>query len=163
MFEKQLGQIYNAVTVRDKFDVKIVADLYNRNLQALHGDTIAYAEWCKAILNNDTDEENFLICRDLMPVAWLKINGLDSTDVGYISMLAVEPKYQHMGVGTFAVEFAENFLRDKGKKTVCVQTTSDNQLAIRLYNKCGFVETSRVKAICDDVEELSKIVFEKNI
>ena len=163
MFEKQFGQIYNAVTVREKFDVKIVANLYNKNLQALHGDKISYAEWCKAILNNDTDEKNFLICRGLMPVAWLKINGLDSTDVGYISMLAVEPKYQHMGVGTFAVEFAESFLRGKGKKAVCVQTTSDNQFAIRLYNKCGFVETSSVKAISDDVAELSKIVFKKDI
>ena len=163
MFEKQFGQIYNAVTVREKFDVKIVANLYNKNLLALHGDKISYAEWCKAILNNDTDEENFLICRGLMPVALLKINGLDSKDVGYISMLAVEPKYQHKGVGKFAVEFAESFLRGKGKKAVCVQTTSDNQFAIRLYSKCGFVETSRVKAISDDVADLSKIVFTKDI
>ena len=78
-------------------------------------------------------------------------------------MLTVESKYQHKGVGTFAVEFAESFLRGKGKKAVCVQTTSDNQFAIRLYNKCGFVETCRVKAISDDVAELSKIVFKKDI
>ncbi len=138
MFEKQFGQIYNAVTVREKLDVKIVANLYNRNLKALHGDKISYDEWCKSILNNDTDEENFLICRGLMPVAWLKINGLENAEVGYISMLAVEPKYQYYGVGTFAVEFANSFLHDKGKRFVRVQTTADNLSAIGLYKKMWF-------------------------
>lgn len=163
MFEKQFGQIYNIVTVSNKFDVRIVADLYEKNLQALHGNKMSYDEWYRAILNDDTDEQNFLICRGLMPVAWLKINGLDDTEVGYISMLAVESKYQHKGVGAFAVEFAENFLRDKGKQTVCVQTTSDNLAAIRLYEKCGFVEVSKAKAVCADEAELIKIMFKKNI
>ena len=163
MFEKQFGQIYNAVNVQNKFDVKIVADLYNKNLQVLHGDKISYGEWCRAVLNDDTDEQNFLICRGIMPVAWLKLNGLDNADIGYISMLAVGPKYKYKGVGTFAVKFSENFLRDKGKKTVCAQTTSDNLPAISLYEKCGFVEVSRTKAVCDDNNELTKIMFEKNI
>lgn len=163
MFEKQFEQIYNAVNVQNKFDVKIVADLYNKNLQALHGDKISYGEWCRAVLNYDTDEQNFLICRGIMPVAWLKLNGLDNADIGYISMLAVESKYQHKGVGTFAVKFSENFLRDKDKKTICVQTTSDNLPAISLYKKCGFVEANRSKAVCDDNNELTKIMFEKNI
>ena len=78
-------------------------------------------------------------------------------------MLAVEPKYQHKGVGTFAVKFSENFLHNKGKKTVCVQTTSDNLPAISLYKKCGFLEVNRAKAACDDNDELTKIMFEKNI
>ena len=163
MFEKQLEQIYSAVTIQNRFDVKIIADIYNKNSQALHGEKIAYGEWYRAILNNDTDEENFLICRGLMPVALLKINGLVSKDVGYISMLAVEPKYRRMGVGRFAVEFAEKFLHGNGKRTIRVQTTSDNLPAINLYEKCGFVETNRVKAISDDVAELSKIVFKKDI
>ena len=163
MFEKQFGQIYNAVTVREKLDVKIVATLYNRNLKALHGDKISYAEWCKSILNNDTDEENFLICRGLMPVAWLKINGLENAEVGYISMLAVEPKYQYYGVGTFAVEFANSFLHDKGKRFVRVQTTADNLSAIRLYKKCGFVEVSKTQDFCGDETELCKVMFEKHI
>lgn len=163
MFEKQFGQIYNAVTVREKLDVKIVANLYNRNLKSLHGDKISYDEWCKSILNNDTDEENFLICRGLMPVAWLKINGLENAEVGYISMLAVEPKYQYYGVGTFAVEFANCFLHDKGKRFVRVQTTADNLSAIRLYKKCGFVEVSKTQDFCGDETELCKVMFEKRI
>ena len=163
MFEKQFGQIYNAVTVREKLDVKIVANLYNRNLKALHGDKISYDEWCKSILNNDTDEENFLICRGLMPVAWLKINGLENAEVGYISMLAVEPKYQYYGVGTFAVEFANSFLHDKGKRFVRVQTTADNLSAIGLYKKCGFVEVSKTQDVCGDETELCKVMFEKRI
>ena len=163
MFEKQFGQIYSAVTIQNRFDVKIIADIYNKNSQTLHGDKIPYGEWYRAILNDDTDERNFLICRGIMPVAWLKLNGLDSEDAGYISMLAVEPKYRRKGVGRFAVEFAEKFLHGNGKRTIRVQTTSDNFPAMSLYKKCGFVETSRVKAISDDVAELSKIVFKKDI
>lgn len=64
-------------------------------------------------MSHDRDEKNYLICRGIMPVAWLKINGLDDNDVGYISMLAVIPQFQRSGVGTFAVEFAENFLHDR--------------------------------------------------
>lgn len=161
MFEKQLGQIYSAVTIQNKFDVKIIADIYNKNLQALHGDKIPYNEWYRAILNDDTDERNFLICRGIMPVAWLKLNGLDSADAGYISMLAVEPKCRRKGVGRFAVEFAEKFLHGNGKRTIRVQTTSDNFPAMSLYKKCGFVEVGRSKTNCDDGAELSKIMFEK--
>lgn len=133
------------MTVREKLDVKIVANLYNRNLKALHGDKISYDEWCKSILNNDTDEENFLICRGLMPVAWLKINGLENAEVGYISMLAVEPKYQYYGVGTFAVEFANSFLHDKGKRFVRVQTTADNLSAIGLYKNVVLLKLAKHK------------------
>lgn len=163
MFEKSFGQIYNAVTVRNNFDVKIVADLYNQNLKALHGVKIAYDEWFRALLNKDTDEQNFLICRGLMPIAWLKLNGLDDMDIGYISMLAVEPKYHHKGVGTYAVGFAERFLRNKGKKIVRMQTTSDNLTAIKLYKKCGFVEVSKANTVCNDNAQLCKIMFEKDI
>ena len=44
MFEKQLGQIYKAVPVSSSFDVRIIADIYNKNLEALHGDKITYNE-----------------------------------------------------------------------------------------------------------------------
>lgn len=163
MFEKQLEEICETVQVKDRTDVVIIANFYNTNLAALHGGKISRQEWYKSILNDDMTEENFLICRGIMPVAWLKINGLDNSDTGYISMLAVEPKYQHKGVGTYAVEFAERFLRDRGKKVICVQTTADNIAAVSLYEKYGFVETDRFKAVCDDGSELFKIKFSKNI
>lgn len=163
MFEKQLGQIYKAVPVSSRFDVRIIADIYNKNLEALHGDKISYAEWLSAIMSNDTDEKNYLICRGIMPVAWLKINGLDDTDVGYISMLAVIPQFQRSGVGTFAVEFAENFLHSEGKKIVCVQTTSDNMPAVRLYEKCGFERITEAPPLANSSSGTPKIKFIKKI
>ena len=163
MFEKQLGQIYKAVPVSSSFDVRIIADIYNKNLEALHGDKITYNEWLNSIMSHDTDEKNYLICRGIMPVAWLKINGLDDNDVGYISMLAVIPQFQRSGVGTFAVEFAENFLHFKGKKILCVQTTPDNMPAVRLYEKCGFERITEAQSLTNSSSDSTKIKFIKEI
>ena len=154
MFEKQLGQIYKAVPVSSS---------YNKNLEALHGDKITYNEWLNSIMSHDTDEKNYLICRGIMPVAWLKINGLDDNDVGYISMLAVIPQFQRSGVGTFAVEFAENFLHFKGKKILCVQTTPDNMPAVRLYEKCGFERITEAQSLTNSSSDSIKIKFIKEI
>ena len=164
MFEKQFGKIYTAVPIKSKSDIRIIADIYNKALSELHGSKISFDEWCRSLPNKDTDEENFLISRGIMPTAWLKLNGLDSNDeVGYISMLAVEPRCRRRGAGTFAVEFSEAFLHNKGKKTICVQTTNDNTAAIALYKKCGFIETEKYKTIADNGSDTVKIKFKKNI
>lgn len=112
---------------------------------------------------NDTDEENFLICRGVTPVAWLKINGFDNTDTGFISMLAVEPRFQRRGVGRFAVKFAEDFLLGKGKRKIGIQTTSDNAPALSLYKKCGFAEAERYSDADEDDPELFRVRLVKEL
>lgn len=48
-------------------------------------------------------------------------------------MLAVEPAFHRKGIGSYAVSYAEGFLRDMGKSIVKIHTTSDNLSAQRLY------------------------------
>lgn len=56
------------------------------------------------------------IRKGAVPCAYLKVNGLESGDeTGWISMLAVAPTFQRKGAGTYAVQFAEEFLRSVGK------------------------------------------------
>ena len=88
---------------------------------------------------NDPDEKHFFICKGAVPCAYLKINGLESGDeTGWISMLAVAPSFQRKGAGTYAVLFAEKFMRSMGKSVVKIHTTNDNIPAQSLYGKCGF-------------------------
>lgn len=163
MFEKELGSVYEVISAQSSDDAKYIARFFSKNLAALHGKEIMYEQWCKMLSETDTDEENFLVCRGVMPVAWLKINGLDSTDTGYISMLAVEPCFQHKGIGTFAIKFAEDFLLSKGKQKIGVQTTEDNAPALFLYKKCGFVEVEKYTAIAENNSEVIKVRLIKNM
>lgn len=109
------------------------------NLSPLHTATITFEEWQKSFTEpKDTDEENFIVYKNDIPCAWLKLNGLQNKDVAWISMLVVTDKYKHQGVGKFAVEFAFEYLHSKGFNQIGVQTTEDNNAAKNLYMKSGF-------------------------
>lgn len=163
MFEKELGSPNHAVPAKSRDDARYIARFYGKNIKKLHGKEKKYSDWCEMLSQNDPDEKNYLICRGVMPVAWLKINGLEQPDTGYISMLAVEPTFQHMGIGKFAVSYAEDMLRSIGKGKIAVQTTADNIPAISLYKKCGFKETGNYPHTAEDGSETVRIVFSKNI
>lgn len=139
-------------------DVHYVASIMSEtsNITVLHSTYLSLAEW-KCIFDEnacDSDEENFLICSDNNVCAWLKLNGLLNADTAWISMLVVADKYKHQGVGKFAVEFAIQYLKQRGYKQVKLHTTEDNLVAIGLYSKCGFSIVGKSKAeitMCKEV------------
>lgn len=163
MFEKELGSAYEVITAENSDDARYITQFYGKNTEALHGKAITYDEWRKMLSEKDADEENFLICRGTMPVAWLKINGLENAGTGWISMLAVEPAFQRKGIGKFAVKFAEDFLISKGKRQIGVQTTDDNAPALALYLKCGFKEIEKYSAVADDGSEAVRVRLIKDM
>lgn len=142
MLEKELAPY--RVEKAELCEAVYITMLYGKNVEALHGTQIRYNEWCEILSVKDEDEVHFLIYRGAMPVAWLKINGLSDEDTCWISMLAVEPKFQRQGIGKFAVSFAEDYCRSLGKKQLFVKTTADNTAAQKLYSRRGF-------AVCDEV------------
>ena len=137
-----------------------VCDLYNRNIDALHGSSIPLDEWKNLLSVGDPDEEHFLIHKGAIPAAWLKINGLQDRDMAWISMLAVEPSMQRSGFGTYAVQFAENYIRLKGLSKVGIHTTGDNIPAQNLYCKCGYTVTEIKTGAC---AEQTVYTFEKQV
>lgn len=137
--------------------------LYGKNIDTLHGNEIRYNEWCEVLSAKDEDEAHFLIYKGAMPVAWLKINGLCDSNTCWISMLAVEPKFQRQDVGRFAVGFAEEYYRSEGKKQLFVKTTEDNTAAQKLYLKCGFCVCNKTTYITGDGISRTGIVFSKEI
>lgn len=140
MFEKNIQQMYNAIPATVN-EAVFVAMLYGDNRDALHGNYISLNEWKDVLSMADADEKNFLICRGAIPCAWLRINGLDNKDMAWVSMLAVSDKYKNQGIGTYAVRFAEEYIKAKGINKVGIHTTEDNVVAQGLYKKCGYTIT----------------------
>ena len=152
-------ELQNQYVVR-AFTEKDVEFIYNfmseeNNLSALHTDVISLEEWQKAFAEpRDADEENFIVHKNDLQCAWLKLNGLQNKDIAWISMLVVSEKFKHQGAGKFAVEFAIQYLKQRGYKQVKLHTTEDNLIAIGLYSKCGFRVVGNAEAkitMCKEV------------
>lgn len=112
-----------------------------KNKAALHPDNKSISEWREVFTKNlaEPDEANFIIDDGITSVAWLKLNGLQSKkNIAWVSMLAVHEKYQRQGIGSFAVRFAEDFVRSKGFKMLGIHTTVDNIAAQNCYKKIGY-------------------------
>ena len=140
-----------------KNDINFIYNLMSEenNLSALHTEIISLEEWQKAFAEpQDSDEENFIVFKNDIPCAWLKLNGLQNKEVAWISMLVVQDKFKHQGVGKFVVEFAIQYLKQCSYKQVKLHTTEDNLVAIGLYSKCGFSIVGKSKAeitMCKEV------------
>nr|MDD6334906.1 GNAT family N-acetyltransferase [bacterium] len=119
-------------------DAGFISGIYKKNMQALYGSSITLPKWRKLLSAKDPDEQNFIILRDEVPVAWMRLNGLLNLDVAWIAMLVVSPDAQRMGVGTFAVDFAQKFAWSRGFQKLRMHTTQDNLPARGLYRSCGF-------------------------
>lgn len=138
MFEKPIVT-FNAVAVTEKNGARYITDIFNENAHLLHSEIIPYSEWCSLISANDTDEKHFLIRKGAVPCGYLKINGLEDGNDGWISILAVASAFQRKGIGKYAVSYAESFFKKQGKLCVKIHTTTDNYPARKLYEKCGYL------------------------
>lgn len=122
-------------TVNEAYFVRI---LFIQNRDALNTDNISLEEWKDLLAANDPDERHFLVCKGAMPVAYLKINGLEGKSEAWISMLFVAKNFQRQGIGSFAIKYAEEYVRSKGFTTIAIQTDKENLPAQGCYLKCGF-------------------------
>lgn len=130
--------IYQALPF-EPHHVSFVTQVFTENIAILHGVPISVAEWQQCLcVEPDPYEINFIITADGENVAWLKLNGMHKPEI-CISMLVVAKEYQHMGIGRFAVRFAENYAREQQKTAIEIQTTKDNLAAISCYQKLGYI------------------------
>ncbi|MCL2158457.1 MAG: GNAT family N-acetyltransferase [Oscillospiraceae bacterium] len=98
-----------------------------------------------------------------MPVAWLRINGLDDKHKAWISTLVVSGKSKRQGVGTYAVNFAEEYVRAKGFSKMGIHTQADNVAAKSLYEKCGYTVTEYKDGTYPDKTIGKSYTFEKDL
>jgi ribosomal protein S18 acetylase RimI-like enzyme len=119
--------------------VQFVHDVFEQNIEILHGSLITIVEWKKYIFGEYADpyEQHYIILADEKPAAWLKLNGLNSNNI-CISMLVVDDKFKRQGIGSYAVRFTEEYAVINNKKAIRIQTTKDNLAATHFYLKQGY-------------------------
>lgn len=85
-------------------------------------------------------------------------------DEYYISNLAVYPGFRGKGIGKKLLNAVEERAKDAGYKKLSLYVELDNNLAVKLYEKCGFKIISSVtfppKLKKYGLEELHKMVKE---
>ena len=137
-------------TINEAYFARI---LFAQNRDVLNHRNINLSEWKEILSVEDPDEKHFLICKGAMPVAYMKINGLLNTDKAWLSMLFVAKDFQHQGIGSFALNYAEKYVKERGFNMINVQTDKENITAINFYSKFGYQiydQNSKIK--------LSKII-----
>ena len=122
-------------TINEAYFVRI---LFAQNRDVLNHRSINLSEWKEILSVEDPDEKHFLICKGAMPVAYMKINGLLNTDKAWLSMLFVAKDFQHQGIGSFALNYAEKYVKERGFDVINVQTDKENIIAINFYSKFGY-------------------------
>ena len=112
--------------------------LFVQNKNSLHAENIGLSGWRKLLSANDRDEKHFMICKGAVPVGYMKINGLDGADEAWVSMLFIAKDFQRQGIGTFAIAYAENYGKERGFRSIAIQTDEDNLPAQNCYLKCEY-------------------------
>ena len=147
--------IPNSLTIipATKNEAYFVRILFAQNKDILNSGNISLSEWREILSVEDPDEKHFLICKGAMPIAYMKINGLLNTDNACLSMLFVAKDFQHQGIGSFALNYAEKYVKERGFNVINVQIDKENITAINFYSKFGYQiydQNSKIK--------LSKII-----
>lgn len=173
MFRIDIPANYNIVPLADDVNhLLFVCDLLTdpANASALHSERVPDDEIIpfriaireKLILEAPEDETNYIIRKGIVPIAWLKLNGF-SSDSLWISMLVVHEKYRRLGVGRFALKFAENFALAAGKRHIYIHTSADNMAAQSLYKKAGYSITAEAGQQYGDGSDLIQYTLHKAI
>lgn len=73
----------------------------------------------------------------------LKYDETNYSDMLFIHIFVVHPEYQRQGIGTEILSFAEQCAREEGVKVIRLYVCENNYVAIRSYEKSGFVYISK--------------------
>ena len=122
-------------SVASEKDLPFIMEVYNQNIEALHGNDRNSEVWRKLL--SDINSAYYIVCSE-NPVAWFRVdyNEDDSLELG---MLQVKPIYHHQGIGKFVLSIVENLAKEKGLKKVVIHTTEDNHIAQMLYSSSGYL------------------------
>lgn len=173
MFRINVPTNFNIVPLTDVFPhLLFVCDLLNSpsNISALHLKKRAddeyrlfYKEMREGlILHKNEDELNYIVRKGVVPVAWLKLDGLTDESM-QISMLTVHEKYRNLGAAAFALNYAEQFALSSGRRHIYVNVTADNAIAVAILKKVGFVICSKEERMNEDTTKSIAYTLQKEL
>jgi len=157
----------NAMQLRPvrQSDAQFLFTLMNTDaiLEALHEIPSQLCDWQQAIGEwaADSDEENYIVCLDAMPVGWLGVNGLAAENgTVFLKMAAILPEYHGRGYGRRAIGQMIAALKQRGCAKLALFTDEENLRARACYSKCGFQTTQRLTQKMSDGKTVSRIRME---
>ena len=136
-----------SVKQADINDAEFVEKIFSQNKAVLHAENIGINQWREILTAKDPDEIHFIVYKDVTPVAYIKINGLQNPLEWWISMLIVATEHHRQGIGSFALSYAEGFVKLHNIKSLKIQTDVDNIPAISCYLKSGYRVYEKSKKI----------------
>lgn len=138
-------------------DLPFIAEVYNENVNALHGVHRSLDDWKRLFAKAETA---YYIVHTDSPSAWFRI---DREDGGFwLDMLQVKPCFFRQGIGRYVLSVAELMAKAEGFDKIGVHTTEDNLAALSLYTSVGY--TVAEKGPCttaDGVERLGYTLYKK--
>ncbi len=72
------------------------------------------------------------------------VNGTDSSPVGFLEGLYVDPAFRKQGVAAMLVKTAEQWVREQGCTEMASDALLDNTTSHAMHRALGFEETERV-------------------
>lgn len=72
------------------------------------------------------------------------VNGTDSSPVGFLEGLYVDPAFRKQGVAALLVKTAEQWVREQGCTEMASDALLDNTTSHAMHRALGFEETERV-------------------
>jgi ribosomal protein S18 acetylase RimI-like enzyme len=83
---------------------------------------------------------DFVAAYDREPMGYVAMYANDlQSRTAYVSLLAVRPGCQGMGIGEGLMRAGLNLAKSRGMKAAKLEVKKDNHRAIRLYQRLGFV------------------------
>jgi GNAT superfamily N-acetyltransferase len=143
--------------IASKDDVPFIQDVYEQNMEMLHGVYRSCNDW--EVLLAEGKSDYYIVCAQ-EPVAWFRTEIED--DTLWLGMLQVEPRLQHKGIGRAVLSYFEGLATD-GISQVGIHTTDDNLPARSLYEKCGYSVTEIGPCTTADGIERVGYTYMKNV
>lgn len=140
-------------------DLPFIMEVYNQNIEALHGNNRDYEVWKKLFLN--TNSVYYIVYIE-NPVAWFRVD-YNEDDSLELSMLQVKPTYHHQGIGKYILLIVEGLAKEKGLKKVVIHTTEDNHIAQKLYAFSGYLLVEIGPCTTADGQKRTGHTYEKTL
>jgi len=137
MYEIEIPQLLSVIPATES-EAYFVRIMFAQNRAALDTGNLSLAEWKAILAEHDADQRHFLLTKGTIPVGYMKIDGLSGGD-SRLAMLFVAPHFQRQGIGSFAVHYAENFIREKGFSALSVSLPEENIPARNFFRKLGYI------------------------
>ena len=139
-------------------DIEFIAEVYQENIEALHGVPRTYEVWKE--LFSDKSSIYYIVYTQA-PAAWFRVDF--SEDVLWLGMLQVKPKNQRKGIGRYILSVAEKLAKEKGLSKIGIHTTQDNVAAQGLYLSEGYLLTEIGPCTTADGQERIGYTFQKEL